>query len=243
MERNLKLVESPPIVEIKGLHKYFGTTRALDGVNFEIPEGKIIGLLGPNASGKTTLLKVLAGMCMDYTGEVLIDGHKPGAFTKARVAYLPDKSNLPKDMPVSEMINIYKTFFDDFDEDKCRELLKVFGIKETATTKEMSKGVVDKLQISLMMARKARLYLLDEPLGGIDVEARDHVLDIVLENFNPKGTIIIVTHLIRDIERLFDTVAVLKEGKITVVEDADVMRTRYGGTLENAMKAYFRGEE
>lgn len=239
----LKLVEAPPIVEIRELKKWFGNVRALDGVNLEIPEGKIIGLLGPNASGKTTLLKILAGMCMEYQGDVKIDGHKPGAFTKAEVAYFPDKSTMPKDMPVKEMIELYNTFFEDFDEAKCRELLEIFRIGEEQTVKEMSKGVVDKLQISLMMARSARLYLLDEPLGAVDVEAREHVLDIILENFNPKGTMIIVTHLIRDIERLFDSVIVLQEGKITAVEDSDVLRSRYGGTLEDAMKHMFRGED
>lgn len=239
----LRLVEAPPIVEIKDLKKWFGDVRALDGVNLEIPEGKILGLLGPNASGKTTLLKILAGMCMDYQGKVEIDGHRPGAFTKAEVAYFPDKSTMPKDMPVKDMIELYNTFFDDFDEAKCRELLNIFHIGEEQTVKEMSKGVVDKLQISLMMARSARLYLLDEPLGAVDVEAREHVLDIILENFNPKGTMIIVTHLIRDIERLFDGVIVLQDGKITAVEDSDVLRDKYGGTLENAMKHMFRGED
>jgi len=238
---NLRLVEAPPIVRINGLHKSFGDIEALDCVNLEIPEGKIIGLLGPNGSGKTTLLKILAGMCMDYQGQVEIDEHRPGAFTKAEVAYFPDKSTMPKDMPVKDMIELYNTFFDDFDESKCRELLEVFHIGEGQTVKEMSKGVVDKLQISLMMARRARLYLLDEPLGGVDVEAREHVLDIILENFNPKGTMIIVTHLIRDIERLFDSIVVLKDGNIVATEDADILRAQYGGTLEEAMKQIFKG--
>lgn len=240
---NLRLVESPPIVEITDLKKYFGRTRALDGISAKIPEGKIIGLLGPNSSGKTTMLKILAGMCMDYEGKAIIDGHKPGAFTKAEVAYFPDKSTMPKDMPVKAMIELYRTFFDDFDEIKCREFLETFHIREEQTTSEMSKGVVDKLQISLLMARKARLYLLDEPLGGVDVDAREHVLDMILENFNPRGTMIIATHLIHDIERIFDSVIVLKEGKIVIEEECDTLRSRYGGTLEAAMREIFRREE
>ena len=240
-ERKLKLVENPPVVEIRDVTKDFGTVRALDHVNLDIPEGRIIGLLGPNGSGKTTLLKILAGFYAEYEGTALIDGHKPGAFTKARVAYLPDKDGLPDNMMVNDIIKIYKTFFDDFDEEKCRRLLETFDVRETAMPKEMSKGVIDKLQISLLMARQARLYLLDEPIGGVAVDARQHVLDLILENFNPQGTMIIVTHLVRDIERLFDSVIVLKKGKVVEFEDSDVIRSRYGGTLEEALCEIFRG--
>lgn len=240
-ERNLKLVQNLPVVEIKDVTKNFGTVKALDHVNLEIPEGRIIGLLGPNGSGKTTLLKILAGFYAEYEGEALIDGHKPGAFTKARVAYLPDKDGLPENMMVDDIIKIYTTFFDDFDEAKCRRLLEIFDVRPTAMPKEMSKGVIDKLQISLLMARNARLYLLDEPIGGVDVEARQHVLDLILENFNPQGTMIIVTHLVRDIERLFDSVIVLKKGKVECFEDCDTLRSKFGGTLEEAMCEIFRG--
>lgn len=240
-ERKLKLVENPPVVEIRDITKDFGMVRALDHVNLEIPEGRIIGLLGPNGSGKTTLLKILAGFYAEYEGTALIDGHKPGAFTKARVAYLPDKDGLPDNMMVNDIIKIYQTFFDDFDEEKCRRLLEIFDVRPTAMPKEMSKGVIDKLQISLLMARQARLYLLDEPIGGVDVEARQHVLDLILENFNPQGTMIIVTHLVRDIERLFDSVIILKKGKVACFEDSDVIRSRYGGTLEEALCEIFRG--
>ncbi|MBQ8562542.1 MAG: ABC transporter ATP-binding protein [Firmicutes bacterium] len=239
-ERKLKLVENPPVVEIRDITKDFGMVRALDHVNLEIPEGRIIGLLGPNGSGKTTLLKILAGFYAEYEGTALIDGHKPGAFTKARVAYLPDKDGLPDNMMVNDIIKIYQTFFDDFDEEKCRRLLEIFDVRPTAMPKEMSKGVIDKLQISLLMARQAKLYLLDEPIGGVDVEARQHVLDLILENFNPQGTMIIVTHLVRDIERLFDSVIILKKGKVACFEDSDVIRSRYGGTLEEALCEIFR---
>lgn len=229
------------MVEISGLTKRFGEILALDDVNLQIPEGRIIGLLGPNGSGKTTLLKILAGFYAEYEGSALIDGHRPGAFTKARVAYLPDKDGLPDNMLVSDIIQIYKTFFDDFDEEKCHRLLEIFDVRESAMPKEMSKGVIDKLQISLLMSRNARLYLLDEPIGGVDVEARQHVLDLILENFNPQGTMIIVTHLVRDIERLFDSVIILKKGKVEAFEDSDVVRARYGGTLEEALREIFRG--
>lgn len=240
MESTLKLVREP-IVEIKNLTKDFDSVRALENVSLEIPEGHIIGLLGPNGSGKTTLLKILAGFYGEYDGQVLIDGEKPGAKTKAQVAYLPDKSGFPADMQVGDMVKIYKTFFDDFDEEKCKALLQLFDIKMQQTPSEMSKGMIDKLQICLVMSRKARLYLLDEPIGGVDVEAREHILDLIIENFNPKGTMLIVTHLVRDIERLFDSVIVLKQGKIETFADSDSLRSQYGMSLEGALKEIYRG--
>lgn len=240
-DRTLKLVENPPIVEIKGLSKQFEHIRALDDVNLEIPEGHIIGLLGKNGSGKTTLLKILAGFLNQYEGEVLIDGKRPGAETKAKVAYLPDKDGLPDGMTVTEIVEIYETFFDDFDKEKCNNLLELFDIEPMSMPKNMSKGMIDKLQVSLLLSRRARLYLLDEPIGGVDVEARSHILDLILENFNPEGTMIIVTHLVRDIERLFDSVIVLQKGKIERFEDCDAIRGRYGGTLEEALCEIFRG--
>ena len=242
MASELKLV-SKPIVEIKNLTKEFDFVRALDDVSLEIPEGHIIGLLGPNGSGKTTLLKILAGMYAEYRGEVLIDGVKPGAETKAHVAYLPDRSGIPAEMAVSDIVKIYRTFFDEFDEEKCKRLLETFDIKMQQMPKEMSKGMIDKLQICLVMSRNARLYLLDEPIGGVDVEARDHILDLIIENFNPKGTMLIVTHLVRDIERLFDSVIILKRGKVEKFTDSDRLRSEYGMSLEGALKEIFRDDE
>lgn len=242
MACDLKLIEKS-IVEIKNLTKDFDFVRALDDVSIEIPEGHIIGLLGPNGSGKTTLLKILAGFYAEYQGEVLIDGMKPGPETKARVAYLPDRSGIPADMPVKDMVKIYRTFFDDFDEEKCLRLLDTFDIKLQQAPKEMSKGMIDKLQICLTMSRNARLYLLDEPIGGVDVEAREHILDLIIENFNPKGTMLIVTHLVRDIERLFDSVIVLKRGKVEKFTEADRLRSEYGMSLEGALKEIFRDDE
>ena len=241
-ERKLKLVQNPPVAVLEGVSKSFDGVCALDDVSLTIPEGRIIGITGPNGSGKTTMLKIMAGFYADYQGRVTIDGFEPGAETKARVAYLPDKEGLPESMEVSEMIKLYRTFFDDFDEEKCRELLGMFDISEKSMPREMSKGVIDKLQLSLLMSRDARLYLLDEPIGGVDIEARDHVLDLILDNFNPKGTMLIVTHLVHDIERLFDSVIVLRKGKVAAFEDTDVLRSRCGGSLEEALKEIFRGE-
>lgn len=243
-ETKLRLVKKPPVAVINNLGKSFGSKRALDGINLNIPEGRIIGLLGKNGSGKTTLLKILSGFCTGYEGSVTIDGFTPGSSEcKKIVAYLPDKEGLPENMTAGQAIEIYGEFFDDFDKERCISILKNFGIKETQTPKEMSKGETDKLQIALMMARNARMYLLDEPIGGVDAEARQQVLDLILENFNPEGTMIIVTHLIKDIERLFDSVIVLKEGKVQAYEDADSLRESEGGTLEDAVISIFRGEK
>ena len=239
-EIKLKLVQNPPVAVLEGVSKSFDGVCALDDVSLTIPEGRIIGITGPNGSGKTTMLKIMSGFYADYQGRVTIDGFEPGAETKARVAYLPDKEGLPESMEVSEMIKLYRAFFDDFDEEKCRELLGMFDISEKSMPREMSKGVIDKLQLSLLMSRDARLYLLDEPIGGVDIEARDHVLDLILDNFNPKGTMLIVTHLVHDIERLFDSVIVLKKGKVAVFEDTDVLRARKGGSLEEVLKEIFR---
>ena len=239
--RNFKLV-TEPIVCLQDVSKQFDRIRALDHVSLEIPEGRIIGLLGPNGSGKTTLLKILAGLYTEYEGSVMIDGLRPGAKTKAHTAYLPDSSCLPEKMTVRDIMRLYALFFEDFDVEKCEAILQTFEIRLNQTPEEMSKGMIDKLQISLVMARKARLYLLDEPLGGVDVEAREHVLDLILENFNPKGTMLIVTHLVRDIERLFDDVIILKHGRVEAFTDSDSLRTQYRGSLEEALKDIFRGE-
>lgn len=238
-ERKLALVEKPPIVEIRDLSKHFDLVKALDQVSLEIPEGQIIGMLGPNGSGKTTLLKILAGLYTSYEGEVRIDGHRPGEKTKAIVSYLPDRPAFSLKQTPAEILEIYETFFADFNKEKFLDLMGKFDLNLNTPFKEMSKGMIDKVQISFTMSRDARLYLLDEPLGGVDALARDYVLDTILENFDSRGTIVVVTHLISEIERLFDSVMVLKNGKLIMNSSCDDIRLKYGTTLEEAMKAIF----
>lgn len=238
-ERKLKLVENPPIVKICGLCKAFGGVQALKNVDLEIPEGRIIGLLGANGSGKTTLIKILAGLYTAYDGTVLIDGERPGAKSKAEVSYLPDRPAFSLKRTAEEIKDIYAEFFEDFEADRLARLMDGFEIGMTTPFKEMSKGMIDKVQISFAMSRRARLYLLDEPLGGVDVKARDSVLDVILENFDSKGTILVATHLISEIERLFDSVVVLREGRVALQGSCDDIRSRYGSNLEEAMKAVF----
>lgn len=237
--QKLHLVENPPIVAIENLSKSFDRIQALDGVNLTIPEGRIIGLLGANGSGKTTLLKILAGLYTSYEGSVAIDGFRPGAETKARVSYLPDRPAFSQNQTAEEVKQIYEAYFNDFKGGKFDALMEKFGIDCKTPFKEMSKGMIDKVQISFVMARDARLYLLDEPLGGVDVAARDNVLDAILEHFDSKGTIIVATHLISEIERLFDDVIVLKKGKVIMTCGCDDIRSKYGAPLEQAMKEIF----
>lgn len=237
--RNFSLVENPPIVEIEHLSKNFANVQALKDISLKIPEGRIIGLLGPNGSGKTTLLKILAGLYTGFEGSVLIDGNRPGAESKARVAYLPDRPFFSLSQTAKEIRTIYEDFFKDFNGEKFEELMGKFEIGEDKPFKEMSKGMIDKVQISFAMAREARLYLLDEPLGGVDVAARENVLDTILENFDSKGTIVVATHLISEIERLFDSAIVLKQGRLVMNESCDEIRARYEATLEDAMKQIF----
>lgn len=220
---NLKLVKNPPIIKISGLSKTFGEVKALKDITLEIPEGRIIGLLGPNGSGKTTLIKIMAGLYTSYAGQVTIDGKKPSPITKEKTAYLPDKNSFPLHGTVEEIIQIYRDFYKDFDLSMCREMLKSFEITGNAKIIEMSKGVIDKLQVSMTMSRKARLYLLDEPIGGVDIVAREIVLDTILESYNPKGTIIVATHLINEMERLFDSAIIINKGSLVAYDDYDIL--------------------
>ena len=238
-ERNLKLVTTP-LVCLSDVSKQFDRIRALDHVSLAIPEGRIIGLLGPNGSGKTTMLKILAGLYTEYEGSVSIDGLRPGAKTKACVAYLPDSSCLPEKMLVSDIVRLYEIFFADFDAEKCRELLAAFAIGLSKTPEEMLKGMIDKLQISLVMARRARLYLLDEPIAGVDPAARDYIMGTIINNYADDATVLISTHLIADIERVLDEVIFLKDGRIVRYETVDELKAQEGKSVDEVFREEFR---
>ena len=230
------------VLKIEDLRKSFLTGEVLKGIDLEIPAGRIVGLLGNNGSGKTTLLKILAGMTRGYEGKVSICGSRPGCITKNYVAYLPDKLSLPEKLSISEIIDIYERFFDDFDRQKCLNLLERFDVDPLQRSGEISLGTAEKAQIALTMARKAKLYILDEPLGAIDVVARDVVIDAILDSFGEESSMIIVTHLISEIEKLFDDACVLKDGKITLYKNCDELRAEFGGTLQDAVKDILREE-
>ena len=202
------------LVECKHVTKKYGAKVALDDVNLTIEKGKIIGLLGPNGSGKTTLIKLLNDLLVPNSGEILIQGNHPGVETKKVISYLPERTYLNFNMKIKEVIQYFKDFYEDFREEVAYDLLKKLDINPDDQLKTLSKGMKEKVQLILVMSRKAELYILDEPIGGVDPAARDYILDTILKNFNEGASIIISTHLISDIEKILDEVIFIKKGKL-----------------------------
>lgn len=226
------------LVECKRVTKKYGMKVALDDVNLTIEKGKIIGLLGPNGSGKTTLIKLLNDLLVPNSGEILIQGNHPGVETKKIISYLPERTYLSFNMRIKEVIQYFKDFYDDFREEVAYELLKKLGINPNDQLKTLSKGMKEKVQLILVMSRKAQLYILDEPIGGVDPAARDYILDTILKNFNEDASILISTHLISDIEKILDEVIFIKDGKIVLHESSDQLRDESGKSIDG----YFREE-
>lgn len=226
------------LVECKHVTKKYGMKVALDDVNLTIEKGKIIGLLGPNGSGKTTLIKLLNDLLVPNSGEILIQGNHPGVETKKIISYLPERTYLNFNMRIKEVIQYFKDFYDDFREEVAYELLKKLGINPNDQLKTLSKGMKEKVQLILVMSRKAQLYILDEPIGGVDPVARDYILDTILKNFNEDASILISTHLISDIEKILDEVIFIKDGKIVLHESSDQLRDESGKSIDG----YFREE-
>ncbi len=228
------------ILQADHLSKNYGPKRALDNVSFSIKSGRIVGLLGPNGSGKTTLIKILAGMNTVYQGNVSIAGCPPGPDSKTLISYLPDKLYFPNWMKVNDIVEEFHSFFADFDAQKCYSMLQRLNVDARAKIKSLSKGTIEKLQLCLAMARNARLYLLDEPLGGVDPAARDFILDTILNNYSEHSTIVISTHLIADVERIFDTVIFLKDGQIALCDDVDNVRMKEGKSIDQLFREVFK---
>ncbi|WP_227017533.1 ABC transporter ATP-binding protein [Sinanaerobacter chloroacetimidivorans] len=228
------------LVEIQNLTKHYKNKAALLDLNLTLEPGHIVGLLGPNGSGKTTLLKILTGVIRDYSGKVTIQGNEIGPSTKALVSYLPDSSYFSPWMCPLDVISLFKDFYSDFDEKKCIEMLGRLGLSEKQKIKTMSKGMLEKFQLCLVMSRNALLYLLDEPIGGVDPAARDFILDTILSNYNEAGTIFMSTHLISNVERIFDTVMFLKEGEIVLQDDIDNIRLKEGKSIDQLFREVFK---
>lgn len=226
------------LVECKHVTKKYGAKVALDDVNLTIEKGKIIGLLGPNGSGKTTLIKLLNDLLVPNSGEILIQGNHPGVETKKVISYLPERTYLNFNMKIKEVIQYFKDFYEDFREEVAYNLLKKLDINPNDQLKTLSKGMKEKVQLILVMSRKAELYILDEPIGGVDPAARDYILDTILKNFNEGASIIISTHLISDIEKILDEVIFIKKGKIVLHESSDQLRDESGKSIDG----YFREE-
>ncbi len=228
------------IVKCEGLTKVFSGCRALDQVDLSIGRGKVIGLLGPNGSGKTTLIKILNGLLQPSSGNVFIDGHIPGTYTKSIVSYLPDRNYFADWMKVKDIFDLFSDFYSDFDREKAADMCRALGIEERAQLKTMSKGTKEKVQLILVMSRQAQLYLLDEPIAGVDPAAREYILGTIINNYNEDGTVIISTHLISDIERILDEVIFIREGKILCHEGVDEMKEREGKSVDEVFRDYFR---
>jgi ABC transporter related protein len=228
------------IVEFDNLTKEFGKKKALDQISLQIPKGRIIGLLGPNGSGKTTMMKLMNGLIQPSEGEVRIDGIKPGTESKKIVSYLPEKTYLNEWMKVRDIISFFGDFYADFDHYKCRELLKNLNIDINDKLKTMSKGTKEKVQLILVMSRKAQLYLLDEPIGGVDPAARDYILKTILSNYNEGASIILSTHLIGDVEKIFDDVIFLSYGTIALNGSVDEIREEKGKSIDELFREVFK---
>lgn len=226
------------IIHVSSLKKSYGRKTVLDDINFEIAEGSVVGLLGPNGCGKTTLIKILTGLIKDHSGTVRIDNEEPGAYTKSIVAYLPDKSYLPEWMKPKDAIGYFSDFYADFDKEKAEKMVRDFGLDENQRLKTMSKGQQEKLNLILVMCRRAKLYILDEPLGGLDPAARSFVLDLILDNYAKDSTVLISTHLIGDVERIFNRVLMISGGKLIVNSHVDEIREK-GKSVEEVFKEVF----
>ena len=228
------------LLEIKDLDKKYDDKYALKDINLKLTNGKIIGLLGKNGAGKTTLIKLINDLLVPTSGEILVNGNKVGVETKKVISYLPERTYLNKQMKVKEVLNYFKDFYDNFDIEKARKLLKDLELDENQSLSKMSKGMQEKVQLVLVMSRKADLYILDEPLGGVDPATRDYILDTILSNFNENASVIISTHLISDIERILDEVVFIDKGKIVLQSNTDELRTKENASIDEIFRRTFK---
>lgn len=229
------------IIRINNLTKSYGTNTVLKNVSFSLEGGRIIGLLGPNGSGKTSLIKILTGLINDYTGEVLVNGLKPGARTKSMVAYLPEKTYLASWMTADDAIKYIADFYDDFDLPKAMHMLDMFQLPHKQKARTMSKGQQEKLQLILVMCRNAKIYILDEPMGGVDPAARDFILDSIIKNRPEGSTLMMSTHLIHDIEGVLDSIVMIGRGRL-LMQDSVSHLTQSGKTVNEVFKEVFASD-
>lgn len=228
------------ILQCNKLTKTFGANIALDNIDLNIGKGKLIGLLGPNGSGKTTLIKIANGLLVPTSGNILINNFVPGFETKRIVSYLPDKNCLVDSMSVRESIDMFSDFYEDFDSKKAYDMVANLGINPAQKLKTLSKGNKEKVQLILVMSRKAELYLLDEPIGGVDPATRDYILDSIIKNYSDNATVIISTHLIADIEKVLDEVIFIRNGSIVLHDDVDSLRAREGKSVDEIFREVFK---
>ena len=228
------------LVKCVGVNKSYGDKKVLKNVNLVIPRGKIIGLLGKNGTGKSTLIKLINDLLTPTSGEILVNGESIGINSKKIISYLPERTYLDKSMTVDMVIEYFEDFYDNFDSKKAKKLLRDLDLDTTQKLSNMSKGMQEKVQLVLVMSRKADLYILDEPLGGVDPATRDYILDTILINFNEGASVIISTHLIADIERILDEVIFIDKGKIILQSDCDELRKKENGSIDEIFRRMFK---
>lgn len=228
------------ILECKNLTKKFGNFEAISNIDLNLEKGRIIGLLGPNGSGKTTLIKMANGLLSPTNGEILINGIKVSPQTKEIVSYLPERTYLNSWMKVCNVIDFFADFYNNFDKNKAYEMLKRLNINSNDQLKTMSKGTKEKVQLILVMSRNAELFILDEPIGGVDPAARDYILNTILNNYNENGTILISTHLISDIEKILDDIVFIKNGTIVKTSSVDDIRSQEGMSIDSLFREVFK---
>jgi len=231
---------SEATLECSGLSKYFGTNPALHNLSISLPAGKIIGLLGPNGSGKTTLIKLACGLLTPTEGNIRVCGFEPGIESKTLVSYLPERTYLPDWMTVMECIRFFQDFYADFDYDRAISMLQALQVPANARMKTLSKGTREKVQLVLVMSRRARLYLLDEPIGGVDPAARDYILGTILKNYNEDSTVLISTHLIADVEKILDEFIFIQNGQLVSYASTDSLREDLGKSIDQYFREVFR---
>ena len=228
------------LLECKDLSKRFGRKEALKNINLQVKRGRIVGLLGPNGSGKSTLIKIANGLLTPSSGELLINGNKPGVETKKVVSYLPERTYLNDWMKVCDIIKFFEDFYDDFNKEKAYSMLKSLNIDANDKLKTMSKGTKEKVQLILVMSREADIYFLDEPIAGVDPAARDYILNTIISNYNENATIIISTHLISDIEKILDDVIFIAYGEIKLTKSVDEIREEEGKSVDALFREVFK---
>lgn len=225
-----------PLAQIRELTRTYGRTLAVNNMNLDIPHGKIIGLLGPNGSGKTTLIKMMNGLLTPTAGTIRIEGDEPGTATKKKVAYLPERTYLQSGMKVNDLVDFFSDFYEDFDRERAFTMLQSLDISFSAQLKTLSKGTKEKVQLILVMSRHADLFILDEPIAGVDPAARDYILRTIISNYDDNASILLSTHLISDIENILDEVIFIREGQILSHMTVDQIREEHGKSVD----AYFR---
>lgn len=228
------------LIDCRNLTKIYSGCKALDDVNLQIGRGKVVGLLGPNGSGKTTLIKILNGLLQPTFGKALVDDHQPGPYTKSIISYLPDRTYFADWMRVRDVLDLFGDFYGDFDRVKAEDMCRALGIESGTRLKTMSKGTKEKVQLILVMSRRAQLYLLDEPIAGVDPAAREYILGTIINNYGEDATVVISTHLISDIERILDEVVFIQDGRIFRHQSVDEIKEQEGKSIDAVFRDSFR---